>query len=359
MNRYVIDRAAIARNVEKVVRRAGVDVMGVVKANGYGFGLAEMARILKEHGIAKFAITEVEDIDPLREAVGNDCDILVMRQTALDDEVRAIVASGCIATIGSLTSARVANQVAGELGTFARCHLKVDTGFSRYGFLPDDMQSITASYRMDNLRFEGMYTHFSTAYADESLTRVQAQALDKVACSLRAEGFDPGIRHAANSPALYNAPDTKLDMVRIGSAFTGRVITREPHDLERVGVLEARVIDLKTLPANSCVGYGGAVKLSRMTRVAFVSAGAQEGFGLVNWTTPTVRRVLSAAKGVLDKRHLSVEIGGRDFPVIGEADLSLSLVDITDGEDLVAIGDTVRMDVNPLMVSPKVLRVYI
>ena len=359
MNRYVIDRAAIARNAQKVIRLAGVPVMGVVKANGYGFGLREMARILGGVGVTRFAVTEVEDLALLREVVGADAEVLVMRSTALADEARAIVGAGCIATVGSLAAARAAAQAAGELGTVARCHLKVDTGFGRYGFLPQDMPAIIACYRMEGLRFEGMYTHFSAAYHDVELTCAQLAALEGVAQAVRDAGYDPGVRHAANSPALFNVPEAKLDMVRVGSAFAGRVITLAPHELERVGFLEAQVIDLKTLPAGSSVGYGGEAKLARQTRVAFVSAGTQEGFGLAVEKPATVRRALSAAKGALAKRHLTVEIDGRGFPVIGEADLSLTLVDVTDAGDSVHVGDVARMDVNPLMVSPKVPRVYV
>ena len=71
----------------------------------------------------------------------------------------------------------------------------------------------------------------------------------------------------------------------------------------------------------------------------------------------TMRRALSAARGALERRRLEVRMGERAYPVIGEADLSLSLVDVTDGD--VKIGDLARMDINPLMVSPNVPRVYV
>ena len=357
MNRYVIDRAKLAGNIECVKRVAGVPVMGVVKANGYGFGLQELARMLLEHGIRAFAVTEIEDVAPLREVVDDASDVLVMRSTALPEEARAIVGAGCIVTVGSLAAARAAADAACELGVRARCHLKVDTGFGRYGFSPSEKPGILACYRMGELAFEGMYTHFSAAYHDVALTRSQLAAFEGVAALVEEAGFAAGVRHAANSPALFNVVETRLDMVRIGSAFTGRVITLEPNELERVGFLESQVIDLKTLPAGSTVGYGGEAKLARQTRVAFVSAGTQEGFGVAAEKPATMRRALSAARGALERRRLEVRMGERAYPVIGEADLSLSLVDVTDGD--VKIGDLARMDINPLMVSPKVPRVYV
>ena len=165
------------------------------------------------------------------------------------------------------------------------------------------------------------------------------------------------MRHAANSPALFNVPEAKLDLVRIGSAFTGRVITLAPTGLKRVGYLEAQVIDVKTLPAGSPLGYGGAAQVKRETQVAFVSAGTQEGFGLAVEKPPTLRGALSTAKGAAQKRRLEVVIGGRAYPVLGEADLSLTLVDVTGGD--VQAGALARLDPSPLMVGRNVPRVYV
>lgn len=357
MNRYVIDRAALDANVRTVVACAGVPVMAVVKANGYGFGLEGLARACKKGGIRSFAITETEDISPLRKVVGKDDDVLVMRSTALSDEADAIVRAGCIATVGSLAAARALAAAARRAGTRARCHLKVDTGFGRYGFLPGEMDGALALYASEDLSFEGMYTHFSAAYGDVAQTRSQLAALEEAAEKVSKAGFCPGVLHAANSPALFNVPEAKLDMVRVGSAFTGRVITQNPVPLQRVGYLEAQVIDVKTLPFGSGIGYGGTEKTARETKVAFVSAGTQEGFGLATQKPPTIRGALSLAKGALAHRRFEVAIGGRSYPVLGEVDLSLTLVDVTDGE--VQAGDSVRMDLNPLMVSPKVPRVYV
>ena len=151
--------------------------------------------------------------------------------------------------------------------------------------------------------------------------------------------------------------EAKLDLVRIGSAFTGRVIPLAPSGLKRVGYLEAQVIDVKTLPAGSPLGYGGAAQVKRETQVAFVSAGTQEGFGLAVEKPPTLRGALSTAKGAARKRRLEVVIGARAYPVLGEADLSLTLVDVTGGD--VQAGALARLDPSPLMVGRNVPRVYV
>ena len=362
MNRYVIDTQALIKNIARVKEVAGDCVLGVVKANGYGFGMLDEARLLQSEGISAFGITEIEDIVPLRKALGQDADILVMRSTALPEEARAILDTNCIATIGSPAAAQVLERAAQDAGKRARCHVKIDTGFSRYGFLPADIADILACYKAENLNVEGIYTHFSKAYVDAALTRAQLSVFLDVVAKIEAAGFCPGIRHTAASAALFNVGETKLDMVRIGSAFTGRVITNEPNGLVRVGHLEAQVIDIKTLPAGTKIGYGGETKVSRETRVAYVSAGTSEGFGLSVTKPPSTHQALSTLKGALKKRHLEVKFQndeGHTFacPVLGEVDLSLSLADVTGAN--VSVGDIATMDLSPLMLSPKVERVWV
>ena len=94
MSRYVIDKTALIENVHYLQKKAGVPIIGVVKGNGYGFGLTELALILEHCGITTLAVTEVTDIAPLRAVLQPNTDILVMRSTCVDSEARHIAAEG-------------------------------------------------------------------------------------------------------------------------------------------------------------------------------------------------------------------------------------------------------------------------
>ena len=133
MSRYVIDKNKLEENIKIVKDKSGVDVIGVVKGNGYGFGIKEFAGVLKDNGIKTFAVTEVDDIEELKGVLDEDCNILVMRSTGIEEEAKIIAENGCIATIGSLNSAKVMDKVSAELGVVTKCHLKIDTGMGRYG----------------------------------------------------------------------------------------------------------------------------------------------------------------------------------------------------------------------------------
>lgn len=356
MSRYVIDKKLLEENIKYVKDKAGVDVIGVVKGNGYGFGIKEFAAILKDNGIKTFAVTEVDDIAELRQVIG-DCDILVMRSTGIEEEAKIIAENGCIGTIGSLNAAEVMDKVSENLGVKTKCHLKIDTGMGRYGFMPSQVEDAIKCYDFKNLEFTGAYTHFSSAFTNEQLTKAQLELFKDTMEQIKKAGKDVGIIHASNSPALLNVEGVALDSVRIGSAFTGRVITKNKTGLNRIGYLEAEVIETKTVPKGYAIGYNGLYKTTRETKIAIVPIGHYDGFGLTKEKEiADFHSVLSQLKKYLKKQQLYVKINGRMYSVIGEIGLSHTAVDITDSD--VKVGDTATVDISPLMVNPRIKRIY-
>lgn len=358
MSRYVIDKAKLAENIEYIKNKAGVPVIGVVKGNGYGFGIKEFTAALKECAISFFAVTEVTDIPVLKEILSGDDDILIMRSTCIEEEARIIAANGCTATIGSQLACRVMEKAAAELGVTVKCHLKIDTGMGRYGFMPSEISEACECYKSPHLKFTGIYTHFSSAFRNAELTKAQLTVFKDCIAQIEKAGFKTGTAHCANSPALLNVSGVAMDAVRIGSAFTGRVITKEKTPLHRLGRLEAEVADVKTVPAGYSIGYNGLFKTKRETKIAVVPIGHYDGFGLEKEReTADLRYVMSAAKQYLKKKQMYVRINGRMYHVIGEIGLSHTAVDITDSD--VKPGDTASVDISPLMVNPRLERVYI
>ncbi|MBQ9518045.1 MAG: alanine racemase [Eubacterium sp.] len=356
MSKYVIDKKALDENIELIIEKAGVPVIGVVKGNGYGFGICEFTKALQAHGIKTFAVTEVTDIPVLKEIL-KDEDILVLRSTGVSDEAKVVAENGCIATIGSLTSAEIMNAAAAELGVTVKCHLKIDTGLGRYGFMPSEVEDAIKCYEMPNLEFTGVYTHFSQAFENVPLTQEQLVIFKDTVEQIKKAVGDVGIVHAANSPALLNAKDVALDAVRIGSAFTGRVITHSDIGLKRLGVLQAEVVETKVVPKGYKVGYVGLYTTTRETKIAIVPFGHGDGFGLtVEKEEYKMFHVFSALKRALNKQRIYVKINGKNYPVIGCIGLTHTAVDVT-GSDIKA-GDVAEADISPLMVNARVPRVY-
>ncbi|MCC8022931.1 MAG: alanine racemase [Clostridiales bacterium] len=363
MNEYVIKVDDVIHNLNVIREKAaGAQVIGVVKGNGYGFGLKFMASLLKSEGVTMFAVTEPEDLLSLREDALLHEDILVMRDTAIREELCAIVEAEGIATVGSPESALALEQAAVSADKEARAYLKIDTGMARYGFAPDNVPAIAEAVQgCEHVKFIGIYTHFSSAFTQEALTRRQMEQFQTVIARLREIGIEPGAACAANSPALFNVSGSALDQVRVGSALTGRVITRSPSGLKRAGALRSQVVSVKTVPKGTPISYNGAYRTKRETRLATVPVGHNDGFALdkaqdVNSLATFIRACLSQAKRFVLRERLTVQIHGKACPVLGHVGLSHTTVDVTGLE--VKPGDTVLIDVPPLYVSPMLKRVY-
>lgn len=363
MNEYVIKTEDLKHNIEIIKEKAGNEVIGVLKADGYGLGRDFLASALKKEGITSFAVAEVSDIEPLRENVLDDTDsLLVMRSTCIEDEARIIASNDCVATVGSVESARILNEAAQKVGKVVKANIKIDTGLSRYGFLPEETDTIEKVYRENgNIDFIGIYTHFSSAFTNEALTKTQLNKFLNTVEQLKSRGINVGKVYAASSPALLNVSGTELDAVRIGSAFTGRVITKSRLDLRKIGALRSQVIEIKNIKKGVSVGYSGDFTAKRDTVLAIVPVGHADGLGYektqeINSLSQLIRRMLSPLKKFLKKDCLTVKINGKTAKIVGAVGLTNCTVDVT-GMD-VKPGDAVEIDMSPVNVRGNVKRIY-
>lgn len=350
MKAYIVERAALEQNLRFLQEQAGDAVIyGVIKGNGYGLGLIPMARLLWENGVTRFAVTEVTEVRALREAGFDQAEILMMRETGLPQELEELYRLGAVTTVGCPETAARMAAVAQERPF--PCHVKIDTGMGRYGFLPGDTAAIAQVYRTDGLQVQGIYTHFYSAYDNEQATRAQFAAYQGVLDFLQKEGIAPGLRHCCNSSAFLKYPEMRLDGVRLGSAILGRLAFSGFPQLKAVGWCEAQVEVLREIPKGHTVGYGAGWKAKRPTRIAVFSVGYFHGFGaparndLYRFRDCFVG-VLSNIKAFLTHKAIYVTINGKKARVLGHVGMVQTICDVTDIP--CQIGDTVRIEINPL-----------
>ena len=363
MKKFVIEREKLAENARLIQKRAGVPVIAVLKADGYGFGMLPMAEVLAQTGITMFAVTEPEDAQALRDAGFTEQDILVMRSTAMQDEAYQVVQADAIATVGSPEAAQCLSEVAQGCGKAARAHVKLDTGMGRYGFLTDQYEELKKAYTAyPGIEVTGIYTHFHSAFSDSSATHAQCRQMLDVTERLKADGIACGLRHAANSSGLFCYDDLMLDAVRVGSAFTGRIPAHTSTGLSRIGYLESRVIELRTVPKGHTVGYGAGYVTKDATRIAVVPVGYTDGFSVEKKKDlyrfrDVIRYLIGDIKNGLGRGKIYITVNGQRARVLGHVGLCHVSVDVT-GLD-VHNGDTAILDVNPLYLSPLVNKEYV
>lgn len=322
-----IDLDAISANFEAVRKKAGVAVMAVIKADAYGHGAIQVARLL-EGKCAFFGVSSMLEAMELRQA-GLHTPILILGHTptkafptAIREEIRP--------TIYTWEDAAALSQAAQDLGMTAKFHIAVDTGMSRIGFQaePEEARVCARIARLPGLEAEGLFSHFATAdCADLSRAENQRKLFDAFDAMLREQGVEIPLRHLNNSAGLMNF-DRHYEMVRSGIVTYGMYPSDEvsPAQLPLKPALQwfSRVTHVKVLPAGREISYGGTYVTQADTVVATIPVGYADGY----------RRSLSGKFYVL--------IHGCKAPILGRICMDQMMVDVTAIPD-VRPGDKVTL----------------
>ena len=364
MRQLVVDLSALRRNIRTLQATMGdVPIYGVCKANGFGMGLVPFAKTLVQEGIPTLCVASIDDARILREA-GISCGILLLSSTSLKSEAEEILRLGLMAAIGSRTAARVLEETANRRGETVKIHVKLDTGFGRFGFRPGEEADCAALLReCPHLQPIGVFSHFSRSFSTASTTADQLTLFLSMVQRLEAEKLTFETRHLANSCGALLHPNTRLDAVRIGSAFVGRLPMPSPVKLERLGRFECEVAELHELPKGHNVGYTNVYFTRRPTRTAVLTAGVADGIGHVRGKDAfrpidRIRYLWHSVKGLFGNPALHCTIRGKRLPTLGRIGLTNTVVDVTDLAS-VEVGDLAVFDLNPLFVDSAVPRRYL
>ncbi len=323
-----IDLQAYAHNIRELKRitRPPTRLMAVVKANGYGHGAVEVAREALKNGAQYLGVARIEEAVPLRKA-GLAAPILIFGYTP-PDLASTLIEYELSQSVYSWTSASALSEKAARLGKTIKVHLKVDSGMGRLGFLLESDQApseasaeqyllrrIEAITRLPGLTVEGIFTHFATAdHADKSYANLQLERFRDLLRRLQQYGLAPALKHAANSAALIDMPESHLDMVRPGIATYGLYpsdeVNKEIVDLKPVMTLKSRIVHLKKVAPGFNISYGITFQTKDYTTIATVAVGYADGFD---------RRLSSRA-------HMLVH--GRRVPVVGRVCMDLTMLDV-------------------------------
>jgi alanine racemase len=327
-----IDLAAIAGNVRQMVRRVGpdVEVMAVLKADGYGHGAVKTARTALNNGATWLGVACLGEAVDLRQA-GIDAPILILGFTPAWQAREAVLHDVTMALF-SPEVAEALSRAAIDLGRVARVHVKVDTGMGRLGLMPDEVLPFMRQVAsLESLEVDGIFTHLSVAdEADLSYTHWQLERFDAVLAELRREGLLPRRIHAANSAATLRLRRSHYTIVRPGIALYGlnpSADTPCPEGFCPALSFKCQVAQVKELPAGCYVGYGRAFVTERPSRIAVIPVGYADGFrrGPAHWG--------------------EVLVGGRRAPIVGRVCMDQTMIDVTDipgvrqGDEVVLIGE--------------------
>ena len=262
MRKLVIEKAAVKHNLSVIKERAaGRMVYGVLTGDGGGAGTVPLARLLRDEGIGRFAVSETAQAEALRKAGFVDEEILMLRSTTDREELERLVDLNVVCTISSVDTGMALNALAENRSTVAEAHIQVDTGMGFGGFLVGEPEKILLAYRsLPNVALSGIYTQLHAAKVNDPETRQQLQQFHQVLDTIHGAGFETGTVHAAGSFALLHNDEARLDAVRAGSAMLGRCRRTRDDGLRTVGYGQAPLTEVRWLPKGHTVGVDKPVK---------------------------------------------------------------------------------------------------
>jgi alanine racemase len=298
-------------------------MMLAVKADAYGHGAIEVSRTGLKNGASFLAVARIEEAVPLRRA-GISAPILMLGhcrpeyvELASDMDVRA--------SVNSMQDAENLSAAAARSGKKLKVHIKIDTGMGRLGIPSaglssgiaeeDPLDAIKKIAAMRGLEPEGIFTHLAGADSkDKSSALAQSERFEAVLKNIDAALIPIKYRHAANSAASIEMPESHFNMARPGISIYGLwpsdETARDGMELRPVMSVKTRIVQLKRVGSGFHVGYSGTYVTKEPTVIATVPIGYADGYD----------------------RHLSNQgimlLRGQRAPVAGRVCMDLTMLDV-------------------------------
>jgi len=314
---------AIQSNILNIKKQLSADtkLMAVIKADGYGHGCLETAKIFAGAGADYFAVACLDEALLLRR---HDIKqpILILGSTA-EERYHEVIENDITQTLYDCESAEKLSDVAEQMCTKAKAHIKIDTGMARLGFLygygkESDENTIREILQLTSLKgieTEGIFTHFALAdEPDSDFTHIQFKRFMNLIEILEQNGIKFKYRHCCNSAATLEFPDMHLDLVRPGIILYGCYPSdkvKSDFDLKPAMQFKTRITNVKKIPKGSPISYGGTFVADKDMIVATIPVGYADGFP---------RNLGKNAK---------VIVAGQIVPVLGRICMDQCMIDAT------------------------------
>jgi len=298
-------------------------VMVVLKADAYGHGLIECAKLLQKADYIGVAYLE-EALILRKNKIKKH--ILVLGAVN-SSQIKDFILNDIDITGSSLEKLIQVSNIAKHLKRKAKVHLKIDTGMGRIGVQYDRVERFFSKvFKLENIDIVGIYTHFSSADTDKKYTLLQYNRFEQVLKTLSQHiEINKLIVHIANSPFLSNFQNLDIkDMVRVGLMLYGYSPNKKIQKiLKPVMKLETVVSYFKVLEKGEYISYQKLYKTQKQDRIVTLPIGYADGYSIE-----------FSNKG-------KVYINDNIYPVIGKICMDQCMVNIGDGQAYV--GDRVEL----------------
>lgn len=324
-----IDLEALRYNFRSLKRRLPprVKSLCVVKSNAYGHGAIRISRVLQEEGADFFGTGTIDEGIQLREA-GIKRPLLIL-MNYLDQQFESLLRYQLTPILDNLETAEALNSYLSHAGKKLPFHLKVDTGMTRLGILPEEIGTFCDRLRsLTCLEPVGLLSHLADA-GEKKYTAKQERVFESARREFQERFPESQLYHLANSQATIDRKTSGASMARFGIALYGAYpLERDKKliDLKPVLQWKTKVVTLKKVPPKTSVSYGRTFTTKKESLIGVVPVGYADGYP----------RLLSNQARVL--------VRGKSVPVVGTICMDMMMIDLTsipgvkNGEEVVLIG---------------------
>ena len=362
-SQIIVQTEAIEHNLREIRKHIGsTRLLAVVKADAYGHGAVEIARLLLRNGIDYLGVALPEEALELRQA-GIAAPILIM-SPCLPDQYQWLINQGCTLTVNRLESAIAIQAVAVSLHKNVKIHININTGMYRYGIAPQEALELAKTVvAQPNLELQGIYTHFPLAES-KVITKRQLATFLQVCAVIEEAGIRIPLKHCANSTAMLQLPESHLDMVRVGTALFGQARVAHHLALQPTWQLQARITNIIHVPKGAAIGYGCSYQVKRDSQLAMIPLGFADGISM--WPVHRTSNLKGLLKELVKStmRYFGVKrtiekaiVKGHLVPYVGKVGMQHLALDITDFPDI-TLGDVATVRILQASVNRDIRRDY-
>jgi alanine racemase len=295
---------------------AGVKIMAMVKAFGYGSGGYEIAKVLQFHHVDYLAVAYADEGIELRKS-GITLPIMVMSPE--EHSLEAMLANNLEPEVFSFRMLEFLLRALrnGNFGPKINVHIKLDTGMHRLGFMENEIPGLIEKLLANPIiHVKSVFSHLAASDSDkfDDFTHEQIHKFMQMSELFRQQLPEPFMRHILNSAGISRFADAGFEMVRLGIGLYGVPNTKEEQDtLQTVLSLKSTISQIKHLPENESVGYNRSSYTTRPSTIGIVPIGYADGLS----------RLLGNGKGKL-------WVNGQETRLIGNVCMDMSMIDLTD-----------------------------
>jgi alanine racemase len=316
-----IDKNALDHNIAQYRKIVGPKQIAlVIKGNAYGHGVKEIVH-LTEHNehINWYCTFSLSEALALR-ALNVIKPILVLG--LIDQDPGLAILKDIDLVLFDESQLPLIMQRAKELNKTARLHIKIDTGLSRFGFLPHEALSIIIRLtQQKTISLQGIYTHFAaTEQDDQSYTQWQSDQFHELLIKLNKCNIKIPYVHTQATAATIRHDDYLCNMVRIGAGAYGlypsykikeELWQKHRLSLQQISTWKSYIYALRTIPKGTFIGYGCTYQTTADTKIAIIPVGYADGYD---------RRLSNIGKVLINNQYA---------PIVGRVAMNTITADIT------------------------------